>query len=154
MGTFRIAKRFTFDAGHRLSKHPELCRFPHGHTYEVEVVVAAESLDTHDMVCDYKALKAALAEEFARLDHAMLLSSSDPQRSAFGSFGERVVLLEEGDPTAEVLARRLFERVRELFRPGVEVASAGGPSYAVPEGVRVERVRVAETPTTWAEYGE
>jgi len=151
---FCIAKRFTLDAGHRLSKHPELCRFPHGHSYEVEVVVAAKSLDAHDMVCDCKALKTVLAEEFARLDHAMQLSSGDPQRGAFGSFGERVVLLEQGDPTAEVLARRLFERVRELFRPGMEVATAGEPSYAVPDGVRVERVRVAETPTTRAECGE
>ncbi|MFH1176061.1 MAG: 6-carboxytetrahydropterin synthase [Acidobacteriota bacterium] len=154
MGIFRIAKRFEIEAGHRLSKHPEKCRFPHGHTYNVEVVLRAELLDDHDMVCDYKALRIVVERELEQLDHAMLLAADDPYAEAFAAFSERVVRLASGDPTTEVLARELFARVAGAFRPGMEVASPGGAIYRVPAGVKVERVRVWETSSTWAEYEE
>ena len=154
MGVFRIAKRFEIESGHRLSKHPEKCRFPHGHTRTIEVVLAAESLDANDMVVDYKALKTVVARELERFDHAMLLAASDPERAAFAPFAERVVLLEEGDPTTEVVARHLFRAISAAFRPGMEVVSPGGASYRVPATVRLERIRVWETTTTWGEYGE
>ena len=154
MGVFRIAKRFEIESGHRLSKHPEKCRFPHGHTRTIEVVLSAESLDPNDMVCDYKALKTVVARELERFDHAMLLAASDPLREAFAPFSERVVLMEEGDPTTEVLARHLFLAVSAAFRPGMEVTSPGGATYRVPPTVRLERVRVWETPNTWGEYSD
>jgi 6-pyruvoyltetrahydropterin/6-carboxytetrahydropterin synthase len=154
VGTFRIARRFRIESGHRLAKHPELCRFPHGHTRTVEVVVRADTLDDNDMVCDYKALKLVVGAELDRFDHAMVLAATDPLRDAFAPFSERVVLLEEGDPTTELLARHLFGRIAAAFVPGREVRTAGGAVYTVPAGVRVERVRVWETPTTWAEYAE
>jgi 6-pyruvoyltetrahydropterin/6-carboxytetrahydropterin synthase len=137
-----------------LSKHPEKCRFPHGHTRTVEVVLQADSLDENDMVCDYKALKTVVEEELERFDHAMLLASTDPLRDSLAAFGERVVLLEDGDPTTEVLARFLFRRIAAVFRPGREVTTPGGVTYRVPEAVRLERVRVSETANTWGEYCE
>ncbi|OFV82145.1 MAG: hypothetical protein A2Y78_09910 [Acidobacteria bacterium RBG_13_68_16] len=154
MGAFRIAKRFEIESGHRLSKHPEKCRFPHGHTRTIEVVLCANSLDENDMVCDYKALKTVVERELERFDHAMLLAATDPHRESFAPFSERVVLLEEGDPTTEVLARHLFHRIAKAFRPGMEVAAPGGAVYRVPASVRLERVRVWETASTWGEYGE
>jgi len=151
---FRIAKRFDIESGHRLSKHPEKCRFPHGHTRTVEVVLCAEALDGNDMVCDYKALKTVVERELERFDHAMLLAESDPLKATFAPFSERVVLLEEGDPTTEVLARHLFRRIAAAFRPGMEVVTPGGTVYTVPDTIRLERVRIWETPSTWGEYGE
>jgi hypothetical protein len=44
-----------------LSKHSGNCRFPHGHSRRIEIVVVSDALDVMDMVCDFKALKAALA---------------------------------------------------------------------------------------------
>lgn len=152
MGYYRIARRFEIETGHRLSKHPEKCRFPHGHTRVVEVVLRARTLDSADMVCDYKALKRVVAHALERYDHAMLLAADDPMRDAFAPFAERVVLMEEGDPTTEVIARHLFGVVSAQFRPGAEVEGDGRAVYRVPEGVVVERVRVWETPYTWAEY--
>jgi 6-pyruvoyltetrahydropterin/6-carboxytetrahydropterin synthase len=154
VGVFRIAKRFEIEAGHRLSKHPEKCRYPHGHSYAVEVVVAAAGLDCNDMVCDYTALKILVNRELERLDHAMLLGADDPHRESFAPFAQRVVVMERGDPTTEVLARELHARLCATFRPGSRVASEGGAVYRVPDGVRVERVRVWETSTSWAEYSE
>lgn len=154
MPTYRIAKRFTFDAGHRLAKHPELCRFPHGHTYRVEVVLRADALDANDMVCDYQVLKTLVRRELDRLDHAMILGPDDPARAAFAPFAERVVVLDGGDPTAEVIARHLYRALASALRPGTQVSSAGGAAYLVPDGVRLESVRLWETPTSWAEYSE
>jgi serine/threonine protein kinase len=88
-----FAKRFEIESGHRLSKHPEKCRFPHGHTRAIEVVLGADSLDGNDMVCDYQALKTVVERELERFDHAMLLAATDPYRESFAPFGERVVLL-------------------------------------------------------------
>jgi hypothetical protein len=34
------------------------------------------------------------------------------------------------------------------------VSSAAGATYRVPEGIRLEAVRLWETPTSWAEYRE
>ena len=59
---YRVCKVFEVESGHMLSKHPDRCRFPHGHSRRVEVVVAADELDSHDMVCDFKALKLAIGD--------------------------------------------------------------------------------------------
>jgi len=154
MGVFRIAKRFEIEAGHRLSKHPEKCRFPHGHSYTIEVVIRSPGLDANDMVCDYKALKIVAQHELERIDHAMLLGPTDAHSEGFAPFSERVVVLPDGDPTTEVIARHLFHRLRRAFQPGMSVQSAGGATYRVPEGLAIERVRVWETSTTWAEYSD
>ena len=151
MGYFRIARRFEIETGHRLSRHPEKCRFPHGHSRVVEVVLRAERLDAADMVCDYKALKRLVGRELERYDHAMLLAADDPLREAFAPFAERVVLLEEGDPTTEVIARHLFGVIAAALVAGGVVAGTQD-TVANQAGVVLERVRVWETPATWAEY--
>lgn len=151
---FRIAKQFEIEAGHRLSKHPEKCRFPHGHSYTIEVVIRSPRLDENDMVCDYKALKRLVGRELERYDHAMLLAADDPLREAFAPFAERVVLMQDGDPTTEVIARHLFGVIRAALGAGGVVPAEGEPSAGAPKGVVLERVRVWETSATWAEYVE
>ena len=39
---YRICKSLEIENGHMLSKHPDKCRFPHGHTRKVEFVIEAE----------------------------------------------------------------------------------------------------------------
>ena len=152
MGFFRIAKTFEVEYGHRLSKHPEKCRFPHGHSLRIEVVVRGSRLDGNDMVCDYKALKMLVADLVKRLDHAMALNSSDPQLDGLKVIGERVLLFEDQDPTTEVLVQWLFEKIDERLRSDGTVTSPSGTPYEIPKGLRLERVRVWETRTSWAEY--
>ena len=111
MAFFRIAKTFEVEYGHRLSKHPEKCRFPHGHSLRIEVVVRGRELNDHDMVCDYKALKMLVVDLVDQLDHAMALNSDDPQLENLNAIGERVLVFEGQDPTTEVLVRWLFEQI-------------------------------------------
>ena len=147
---FRIAKRFTVESGHLLTKHPGACRFPHGHSRTVEIVVASPTLDTRDMVCDFKALKAAAAEVVHRFDHAFALNTADPRFAELrAAYGERVLAFENTDPTTEVLAREIFRSVRERL-----AAQSSDPAYPIAAAVRLERVRVTETATSWAEYWE
>ena len=152
MGFYRIAKTFEVEYGHRLHKHPEKCRFLHGHRLRLEVVVRGRTLDGNDMVCDYKALKGLVADLVGRLDHAMALSSLDPELPRLSAIGERVLLFPDQDPTTEVLAKWLFGQVSERLEGGRVVESPCGTSYRIPEGLELERIRVWETSSSWAEY--
>ncbi|MFG2593917.1 6-pyruvoyl tetrahydropterin synthase family protein [Streptomyces sp. NPDC048438] len=57
-GDFTIGKRFGFEAGHRLPGLPDehKCSRQHGHSYEVEVIVTAPSLEGPGFVTDFGAL--------------------------------------------------------------------------------------------------
>ena len=152
MSYFRIAKTFEVEYGHRLSKHPEKCRFPHGHSLKIEVVARGRHLDENDMVCDYKALKMLVLDLVESLDHAMALNSEDPYREGLASIGERVLIFEGQDPTTEVLARWLYQRIAERMAQGGWVKELSQERYCLPEGLELERIRVWETSTSWAEY--
>ncbi len=152
MRMYRVAKRFEVECGHRLAKHPEKCRFPHGHSLKIEIVVQGTKLDENDMVCDYKALKTVVADLVDQLDHAMVLNSNDPQLESLRVVGDRVLLFEDRDPTTEVLAQWLFDGISERLETADEVESPSGAMYSIPTGLTVERVRVWETSSSWAEY--
>jgi 6-pyruvoyltetrahydropterin/6-carboxytetrahydropterin synthase len=139
-----------------LSKHAEACRYPHGHTRRIEVVVSSERLDANDMVVDFKALKLAVGEFIDRFDHSMALNSTDPLRGDMERvYPDSTVVFEGVDPTTEVMARHIFDFVERALANGFEGSTAGGSVYRIPAGtVRLERVRVGETPQSWAEYGE
>lgn len=147
---FRIAKRFTVESGHLLTKHPGACRFPHGHSRTIEIVVASDTLDEHDMICDFKALKSAAADAVQRFDHAFALNTADPRFAEMrAAYGERLLGFPDTDPTTEVLAREIFHRLREKL-----AAQSSDPAHPIAAAVRLERVRVTETATSWAEYWE
>ncbi|MCU0234566.1 MAG: 6-carboxytetrahydropterin synthase [Thermoanaerobaculales bacterium] len=152
MGFFRIAKTFEVEYGHRLSKHPEKCRFPHGHSLRIEVVARGRELDGNDMVCDYKALKMLVVDVVERLDHAMALNSADPQLPGLAAIGDRVLLFDDADPTTEVLARWLYLQIAERLAADGTVRTPSGATYEIPRGLALERVRVWETSSSWGEY--
>lgn len=132
-----------------LHKHPGRCRFPHGHTRRVEVVVSSAVLDANDMVCDFKALKWAVFECVDRFDHAMAVNSRDPGLAGFTASKDRLVVFENVDPTTEVIAKHIYESVAQRIGTAF---MGGGVEYHLPATLVVERVRVSETGTTWAEY--
>jgi 6-pyruvoyltetrahydropterin/6-carboxytetrahydropterin synthase len=151
---YRICKVFTVESGHMLSKHSERCRFPHGHTRRIEIIVSSERLDSSDMVLDFKALKLAVGEYIERLDHAMAVNSNDPMLEAIKAVHpESLIVFEGQDPTTEVMARDLFSFVALTLANGFVGQSSAGTTYAIPPGsVELERVRVWETPDSWAEF--
>lgn len=149
---YRIAKTLTFESGHLLTKHRGRCRFPHGHSRTVEVVLAADQLDANDMVCDFKAVKQALHAFLDSWDHALCLNTDDPNFDFFKrQYEERLVAFTSIDPTSEVMARTIF---LELKRSLATIAAEPAAEHSIPPAVRLERVRVTETAANWAEYSE
>jgi len=113
--------------------------------------VAGESLDAHGMLVDFKALKLALQEYIERYDHSMAVNSNDPLLPALKELypDDAVVVFEDAEPTTEAIARDIFDFVEQTLRNGFEQ-----DLYSIAaEQVRLERVRVWETPSSWAEYG-
>ena len=149
---FRICKTFEIESGHMLSKHPEKCRFPHGHTRKVEFTVEADALDASDMVCDFKVVKELMGEFLESYDHALCMNTADPQFAHLQqTYGERIIPFEKVDPTTEVMAETILRHFKEKLAE--RVASGAGP-YPVRAAVRVVKVRLWETSSSWAEYWE
>jgi 6-pyruvoyltetrahydropterin/6-carboxytetrahydropterin synthase len=118
---FRIQRNIDFCYGHRLPDDPGKCGHLHGHNARAEIVLEAAELDGRDMVADFadvdRMMKAWIDEN---LDHRMLLQRDDPLVEVLRGAGEPVFLM-DANPTAEVIARLLFVKARELELPVVEV---------------------------------
>ncbi len=148
---FLICKSFEIENGHQLSKHPDKCRFPHGHSRKVEIVLAADTLDQNDMVCDFKVVKEVIADYLDTLDHALCLNTDDPAFAELRArYGERVIPFEKTDPTTEVIARNIFTVCQQRL---AAYAAAPGP-YPLRPAVQLRSVRLWETSSSWAEYSE
>ena len=146
---YRICKTFEVENGHMLSKHPDKCRFPHGHTRKVELMLEADALDGNDMVCDFKAVKEAVGEFLEGFDHAMCMNVQDPMFLELKKqYGERIIGFEKIDPTTEVLAKVVFDHLQSRLEAG----AGQSIRYPIAAGVRVAKVRVWETSSSWAEY--
>ncbi len=149
---YRICKSFEVENGHMLSKHPDKCRFPHGHTRKIELVLEADALDSNDMVCDFKAVKTMVGEYLDRFDHAMCMNVDDPMFAVMKKqYGEQIIGFEQQDPTTEVLAKVVCDHLQNQLTDLGRRAERSG-KYPVQTGVRVVRVRVWETSSSWAEY--
>ncbi|MCY3021193.1 MAG: 6-carboxytetrahydropterin synthase [Planctomycetota bacterium] len=153
---YRICKVFEIETAHMLTQHPEKCRFPHGHSRRVEVVLSAGELDAAGMVCDLKAIKLALAEFMDSFDHTICMNSSDPLLPELKKQpGARLIIYDNLDPTTEVLAKHMFDYIQATLKLDVVYPTAeGAPAYRIGQQVTLERVRVWETSSTWAEYSE
>jgi 6-pyruvoyltetrahydropterin/6-carboxytetrahydropterin synthase len=141
-----ITRRLEFDAGHRIPDHRSQCRHLHGHRYALEITLAGEVIEAAGrpdtgMVMDFSEVK-----EIARRcvvdawDHAFLAYRGDTALVAFLATlpGHKTVLL-DAVPTAENLARIAFGLL--------------DPAYQDTFGnhLRLERVRLYETPNCWAD---
>lgn len=147
---YRICRLFEIENGHMLSKHPDKCRFPHGHSRKVECVLEAPDLDDWEMVCDFKVLKLILNDYLDRFDHAMCMNTDDPAFEEFKErYGDRVIGYESQDPTTEVLARQFYDH---LVRSLEAYRADGEEEFTLRDSVRVVSVKVWETSSSWAEY--
>lgn len=136
MSRASLTRAVEFSAGHRYhrpewseaenrDRFGELAEPPgHGHNYRVEVRVEGEIDPETGMVVDLTELDGILRRQVEeRFDHAFLNDLSD-------FAGETSI------PTTENVARVVWERV----------------APRLPEGARLERVRVREERDLWADY--
>lgn len=137
MGVVRLTRSVEFSAAHRYhrpewsaEKNTEVfgacaSEHGHGHRYTCRVTVRGSVNDETGMIVNLRVLDGLLDEEIVRrFDHRHL--NLDVPEFAFGA---RV-------PTVETLAEFIWARVRPRLS----------------DGVTLERVRVEEDPTLYAEF--
>ncbi|UCE01599.1 MAG: 6-carboxytetrahydropterin synthase [Candidatus Latescibacterota bacterium] len=130
---YQITRELAFCYGHRLLEHAGKCAHLHGHNGLAVLTLGSEHLDALGMVADFQLVRDRLGAWIdEHLDHRMILREDDPALPALLELGEPVYVV-DSNPTAEHLARLLFERAREL-------------------GLPVVKVRLVETPTCAATY--
>jgi len=131
-----VTKQFSFAAAHRLLNHEGKCVNLHGHTYHVEVTCEGET-DAMGRVVDFGVIKATFGAWLDKhFDHACILEKGDPLIGVLAQMLLKVCVTECA-PTAEHFAREFLANAQECLTP---------------HSVRVARVRVFETPTSWADY--
>lgn len=132
---FKVTKIVYFCYGHRLLHYEGKCRHLHGHNARVELELSSSALDRRGMVVDFGEVKQKLQTWIdAAWDHKLLLHCEDPLIPHLKALQEPFVVL-EANPTAETLARLIFEQARTL-------------------GLPIAHVRLWETETSFATYGE
>lgn len=130
---YRITEEVRFCYGHRLMEYVGRCARVHGHNGRVEIVLGAESLDARGFVMDFDVLEGTVRRWIDEtLDHRLLLRHDDPLVPVLTAAGEAFVAL-PGNPTAEFLARMIFDHLHA-------------------EGMPVVAVRFWETETSVASY--
>jgi len=123
---FKVKKFFNIPVGHRLSKHLGRCQFIHGHNLKIEVEVMSENLDKNDMVIDFSILKEIVHEIIDDWDHGFLMNSSDSAYDNLKSLSfcnRRLILLDNSDPTAEVISKYLYEEIDKELPDGIFMKS-------------------------------
>jgi 6-pyruvoyltetrahydropterin/6-carboxytetrahydropterin synthase len=127
----------SFDAGHRILGHPGKCASPHGHTFKAEVFVVVQHLDGLGFALDFEPLKCGLKGWIdEHWDHGFLLNDADtPLVEALQAIPEAKLYLFQGvNPSAEAMARALFDEARRQF------------------GCVVRSIRIWESPNQYAEF--
>ncbi len=118
---YRVTKEIRFCYGHRLLNYSGKCRYLHGHNARAFITLETDRLDPLGMVCDFSEIKRTVGGWIdEHLDHKMILCRDDPVLPLLVQLGEPVYVLDE-NPTAEAIARLVFERTRQLGYPVVEV---------------------------------
>jgi 6-pyruvoyltetrahydropterin/6-carboxytetrahydropterin synthase len=124
MYTVRVEADFA--ASHFLSHYHGKCERLHGHNYRVRLLMEGETLNEGGMLADFGLLKQCLRQAIEPLDHHHL--NDNP--------------VFKDDPSAERIARYIFEQVRKLL-----------PEVSVDPGL-LRAVEVYETPLSMARYEE
>jgi 6-pyruvoyltetrahydropterin/6-carboxytetrahydropterin synthase len=143
----QITRRLEFDAGHRIPNHNSQCRHLHGHRYAIEItlsgdVVTTEGVSEQGMVMDFSDVKRIAKEQVVDLwDHAFIVYRNDKTVLDFLATlpGHKTVVLDVV-PTAENLARVAFDLLDGAYQD----------IYG--NHLRLERVRLYETPNNWADH--
>jgi len=142
----RITRRLEFDAGHRIPNHASLCRHLHGHLYAIEVTVSGDVITRsgdaeQGMIADFGRIKSLMNKHVVEpWDHAFLAYAKDQEIIGFlATIPNHRTVLFEAPPTAEHLAEAALQILMKAC------ADTDGPR------IRIEQVRIYETPNCWAD---
>lgn len=142
----QITTRLEFDAGHRIPSHKSQCRNLHGHRYAIEItlsgdIIRQEGVSENGMVMDFSDVKAIARRAVVDVwDHAFLVYRGDQVILDFlRTLPEHKTVIMETVPTAENMAAEAFRILQ------AEYLDIYG------NHLKLERVRLYETPNSWAD---
>lgn len=142
----QITTRLEFDAGHRIPCHKSQCRNLHGHRYAIEITLSGDIIqreDTSDngMVMDFSDVKAIARRAVIDVwDHAFLVYKNDSVVLDFlKSLPDHKTVIMNSVPTAENMAAEAFRILKSEYQD----------TYG--NHLKLERVRLYETPNSWAD---
>ena len=143
----QITRRLEFDAGHRIPNHNSQCKHLHGHRYAIEItlsgdIITAAGVSEEGMVMDFSDVKHIAKERVVDVwDHAFLVYRGDKAVLDFlNTLPNHKTVVLEVIPTAENLAKVAFDLLHDAYRD------------TFGNHLRLERVRLFETPNNWADY--
>ena len=133
--SYSVTKLISFCYGHRLLRYDGKCKHLHGHNGRAEITVRMGKLDERGMVIDFGDIKKTIGSFIdEELDHKILLCKDDPLIPKLKELREPHFVMEE-NPTAENIAKLIFESARKLKLPVVSVKLwETDTSFAVYEG--------------------
>ena len=118
---FQVTREIRFCYGHRLLNYDGKCRHLHGHNGRAVITLRSEDLDPLGMVVDFSQIKKVVGSWIdANLDHRMILHKDDPVLPTLRDQNEPVFLMDV-NPTAENLAKLIYDHVASSGFPVVEV---------------------------------
>jgi 6-pyruvoyltetrahydropterin/6-carboxytetrahydropterin synthase len=142
----QITTRLEFDAGHRIPSHKSQCRNLHGHRYAIEITLSGDIIQKEDvsengMVMDFSDVKVIARKAVVDVwDHAFLVHKGDTKVLAFlDSLPDHKTVVMNSVPTAENMAAEAFRILRAEYHD----------TYG--NHLKLERVRLYETPNSWAD---
>jgi len=142
----QITTRLEFDAGHRIPSHKSQCRNLHGHRYAIEItlsgdIIQKESTSENGMVMDFSDVKAIARNSVVDVwDHAFLVYRGDTEVITFlNSLPDHKTVVMDTVPTAENMAAEAFRILNGQYKD----------FYG--NHLKLERVRLYETPNSWAD---
>jgi len=119
---YQVTVQVEIAAAHQLRDYEGECARIHGHTWQVEVTVSGNDLNSQGMLIDFRELKQLVNQVVAGYDHSLL---------------NEVPPFDQVSPTAENLAQKIFEEIEERLQ--------------VP-GISLEQVTVRESTRAWASF--
>lgn len=141
-----ITRRLEFDAGHRIPNHNSQCRHMHGHRYAIEITLSGDLITTEGqseqgMVMDFSDVKRIAKEKLVDTwDHAFLVYRNDRTVCDFlATLPNHKTVVLDVVPTAEHLAQAAFDILNAAY------------TDVYGNNLRLERVRLYETPNNWAD---
>jgi 6-pyruvoyltetrahydropterin/6-carboxytetrahydropterin synthase len=150
--SFKICKTYEIENAHILSKHPDDCKFPHGHSRRIDIVLQSDKLDQNDMVCDFYLLDEIVNNIIQKYDHAICVNTDDPNfRQLKKMYGAKVIEFDKTNPTTEVMAKAIFNELKQSLK---NQSSKADSKYPLSNEVSLIKVRIYETSDSWAEYTE
>ena len=141
----QITTRLEFDAGHRIPNHKSQCRNLHGHRYALEITLSGDiitkEISENGMVMDFSDVKRIARESVVDVwDHAFLVYAGDTEVLKFlNSLPNHKTVIFPSVPTAENMAAEAFRILKNQYQD----------TYG--NHLKLERVRLYETPNSWAD---